>query len=359
MKMTKRFLSAVAAVSAMMFCLNAQSISVTNTFGGDTDNLSGDDFLVFDKDGNKEDVHVSDRLQLDVASEHLDSRVRLDFNGAAKKDGKDTAVQTRGYVNLRPVQPVNIIAGNKFFTKWAMKQGYLAAFDDNLLNSKLCGDNGAALLVNVSGLQVAGGFGYEKEMDLNCGASYTVDDVVAIGATAQNVTNKTRSISGYVGILAVENLAVNLGYSYNMQKYDYLPSTEHAAIVSASYSFEDLGLFIAADALVDLSGRYYSEASEEFVDREDKDGKYNAFGTAVYASYDVNDTLSVSCKGIIYNADKDMKVNNVLSAIVYPAVTFNTEVGSLTTGIRINFNKDDGFDGFSVPFSWKYKFKIK
>ena len=358
MKMTKRFLSAVAAVSAMMFCLNAQSISVTNTFGGDTDNLSGNDFITFDEDGKKEDsVRVADRLQLDVTSDHLDSRVRLDFYETENKNSHkmEPTILTRGYVNVRPVQPLNLIAGNAFFTKWAMKQGYLVAFDDNLVSSKLCGNNGTAVLFNMSGFQAAVGAGNEQKLNLNCGINYTMEDVFAVGATAQNLTEKERSITGYVGLLAVENLTLNAGYSYNLKKSDYLPATEHAAIVSVGYELPDLGLLVAADGLISLNGKKYDSDLEESVEYTDEDGnKFNPWTAAVFASYEVIENVTLACRAGITSGD-----DNVLATVVYPRVEYKTDVGTFLVGARFGFTKDDGFIGFSVPLSWKYKFKIK
>ena len=363
MKKTKRFLSAVAAVSAMMFCLNAQSVSVTNTFGGDEDNLSGDDFLIFNKDGNREyDTHISDRLQLDVNSEHLDSRVRLDFNGSKDKDGKNTSVQTRGYVNLRPVQPLNIIVGNKFFAKWAMAPSYLCAVDDNLVGGKLTGDNGAALVFDLKGFQAAAGVGYEKKLNANFGLAYTLEDVFSAGATLQNATENARTISAYAGLLAVENLTLNAGYGYHLAENDYLTdndkdtsiSFDHAAILTVGYEFPDLGLCLAADGIFSLTNKFYNAELDTTSDILDSKGdKCNPIFAALYASYGINDTLTVACRGKLLLWGKDYIVS------VYPHLDFATTVGTFTTGVRFGFDKEDGFTGFSIPFSWKYKFKIK
>ena len=354
MKKTSKLFSAVAISAILTFTLNAQSISITNTFGGDPDNLAGTDFLVFDKDGDKEDVHVADRLQLDVTSEHIDSRVRLDFDSSADKSGRGTNVRTRGYVNLRPVEPLNIIAGNAFFTKWAMDQGYLAAFDDNLDNSKLCGSNGAALLFNMAGLQLAAGAGYESKLNLNFGLNYTMEDLFAIGATAQNMTDTKRSVTAYAGLLAVENLTVNAGYSYHKEEDDYLSSCEHGAILSVAYTFADLGLTLAADGLFDITGKKYDSDADEVVDNTDDEGnKFNAFSAAVFASYGINDNLTIMCRSGVTN-----DLTNSLTWAVYPFFEYGTTLGTFSSGVRFLFDEDDGFSGFSIPFTWKYKFKI-
>ncbi|WP_027728655.1 hypothetical protein [Treponema sp. C6A8] len=360
MKKLTKLISSVVIFAVMTFSVTAQSVSVTNSFGGNTDSLSGDDFLIFDRSGDKEDTHISDRLQLDVTSKYIDSRVRLDFNGSGNKDGKNSAIQTRGYVDFRPVQPLNFMLGNAFFTKWAMKHGYLQALDDNHVSSKLCGNNGAAVLFNMAGFQLSAGTGYESYLDLNLGASYTLPNVFAIGVTSQDTTNNNRSISAYVGLLAVENLTLNAGYSYNFMAYDYLPNCEHVAILSVGYKFADFGLFIAADALYDITGKSYNSTTEEFVEQKDVDGdKYNSYCAVLFAGYDVNDKLTISCRGIAYNADKTRKtIKNSHSFIIYPNFDFKTEVGTFTAGARFYLSKNGGYKGFTIPFVWKYKLKV-
>ena len=104
----------------------AQSISLTNTFGGDTDNIgSNGEFISINKDGTKETTSsIGDRIQLDVSSEKVDARVRLDlaaptfkFNDSdsGKIDGKNTTVRLRGYVDYKPWTWLHLNAGNYFF----------------------------------------------------------------------------------------------------------------------------------------------------------------------------------------------------------------------------------------------------
>ena len=102
----KKIFIAVMVGASFLASSFAQSVSLTNTFGGDKNNTKANDFLVFDKDFNKPTVSVGDRIQLDVASEKIDSRIRFDIT--------DKLALT-GYVNFRPVEWLNFIGGNKFF----------------------------------------------------------------------------------------------------------------------------------------------------------------------------------------------------------------------------------------------------
>lgn len=345
---------AVTFFTSICFALSAQSVSITNTFGGDDDNLSGGtDFLVFDDEGNKEDTHIADRLQLDVKSDYLDSRVRIDFNATKDKAGKDTAVQTRGYVNLRPVQPLNIIVGNKFFTKWAMNPSYLCAVDDNLVGGKITGDNGSALVFNMNGFQAAAGVGYESKLDANFGLAYTLEDVFSAGATLQDATNSQRTISAYAGLLAVENLTLNAGYAYHLIDNDYSAACEHAALFTVGYEFPDLGLYIAADGIFSLTNKSYEPDSDTTIEYMDSNGdSYNPIFTALYASYGINDAFTIACRGKLLILGKDYYGS------VYPHFDFATTVGTFRSGVRFNFDNSIGLSGFSIPFCWIYKFKV-
>lgn len=94
----KKIVSVMLAGVLLCGALNAQSIKVTNTFGGDSDNISGSDLFVFenqkDEEGSYENefgnkTRVSDRLQLDASVSKFDSRIRIEF-GATKLNGKDS-----------------------------------------------------------------------------------------------------------------------------------------------------------------------------------------------------------------------------------------------------------------------------
>lgn len=71
-------------------------ISLANTFGGDEDNIWGNDFMSWsrkkddpattDRDESDEFessvANVSERLQLDYSSEKIDGRIRLEFSNS-------------------------------------------------------------------------------------------------------------------------------------------------------------------------------------------------------------------------------------------------------------------------------------
>ena len=363
MKISKKvWLSALAGI-VLASGVSAQSITLTNIFGGDADNLYSNDFITLtkDDDGNltKGNVNVADRLQLDFKGDKILGRVRLEaktgtVNGklATNFDTKDSDIRIRGFVGFNPWEFLTIAGGNSFFTKYSLSAAYLAASDDQESHGNLLDTNGAGVIFNIAGLKIAGGVAAESRLNLNFAASYDIKDVVSLGFTFQDVTTKAFSFAGYAGLNAVENLILNVGYIYNHEG-GYLASAEQAVQVSAGYTFKDIGLTLLGDFQTGLSKK----------SAKDKDGKYDEYDrvplyTKVVAGISPLDNLDVSLAFTLSNAyDKD-EVADVVKYSFYPYIDYDTGLGTIRTGARFNF-KDSDFTGIDIPLSWTYKFKIK
>ena len=363
MKISKKvWLSALAGI-VLASGVSAQSITLTNIFGGDDDNLYSDDFiqLTKDKDGNlnKVNVNVADRLQLDFKGDKILGRVRLEaktgtVNGklATNFDTKDSDIRIRGFVGFNPWEFLTIAGGNSFFTKYSLSAAYLAASDDQESHGNLLDTNGAGVIFNIAGLKIAGGVAAESRLNLNLAASYDIKDVVSLGFTFQDVTTEAFSFAGYAGLNAVEDLILNVGYIYNHEK-GYLVSAEQAVQVSAGYTFKDIGLTLLGDLQLGLTKN----------GAKDKDGKYAEYDraplyTKVVAGISPLDNLDVSLAFTLSNAyDKD-EVADVVKYSFYPYIDYDTGLGTIRTGARFNF-ADSDFNSIDIPLSWTYKFKIK
>ena len=128
MKISKKvWLSALAGI-VLASGVSAQSITLTNIFGGNADNLYSSDFITLTKndDGklNKGNVNVADRLQLDFKGDKILGRVRLEaktgtVNGklATNFDTKDSDIRLRGFVGFNPWEFLTIAGRKKFFKK--------------------------------------------------------------------------------------------------------------------------------------------------------------------------------------------------------------------------------------------------
>ena len=363
MKISKKvWLSALAGI-VLASGVSAQSITLTNIFGGDADNLYSDDFITLtkDDDGNltKGNVNVADRLQLDFKGDKILGRVRLEaktgtVNGklATNFDTKDSDIRLRGFVGFNPWEFLTIAGGNSFFTKYSLSAAYLAASDDQESHGNLLDTNGAGVIFNIAGLKIAGGVAAESRLNLNLAASYDIKDVVSLGFTFQDVTTEAFSFAGYAGLNAVEDLILNVGYIYNHEG-GYLASAEQAVQFSAGYTFKDIGLTLLGDLQLGLTKN----------GAKDKDGKYAEYDraplyTKVVAGISPLDNLDVSLAFTLSNAyDKD-EVADVVKYSFYPYIDYDTGLGTIRTGARFNF-ADSDFSGIDIPLSWTYKFKIK
>ncbi|MGN0732322.1 MAG: hypothetical protein ACI4MA_10515 [Treponema sp.] len=336
----------------------AQSISLTNTFGGDTDNISSDgEFFSIDKDGNKKTASIGDRIQLDVSSEKVDARVRLDlaaptfaFNSSDSEtiNGKKTTVRLRGYVDYKPWTWLHLNAGNYFFSKYGLKGAYLPVVDDYRQSGKLTGNSGASVIVDVAGLKVAANVAAVARLNLNFGASYNIADFLDLSVVAQDVTEKTRVIAGYVGFTGVENLLANVGYIYNQGKDDYLQSTQHAVTAAVGYNFKDIGFSVYAEGIFGLNNVQGGGSEEKYA----KDGVPVHAGLLV--KYSPVKDVALNVRALLNTKTKDAET----AWSIYPFADFETTVGTIRVGARVKFT-EDGYNGVEIPISWKYKFKIK
>ena len=355
MKISKKvWLSALAGI-VLASGVSAQSITLTNIFGGDADNLYSDDFITLEKDDdgnlNKGNVNVADRLQLDFKGDKILGRVRLEGK-TGTVNGKNSELRVRGFVGFNPWEFLTIAGGNSFFSKYSLSAAYLAASDDQESHGNLLDTNGAGVIFNIAGLKIAGGVAAESRLNLNLAASYDIKDVVSLGFTFQDVTTEAFSFAGYAGLNAVEDLILNVGYIYNHEG-GYLASAEQAVQFSAGYTFKDIGLTLLGDLQLGLTKN----------GAKDKDGKYAEYDrvplyTKVVAGISPLDNLDVSLACTLSNAYDDKVKADVVEYSFYPYIDYNTGLGTIRTGARFNF-KDSDFSGIDIPLSWTYKFKIK
>ena len=350
MKISKKvWLSALAGI-VLASGVSAQSITLTNIFGGDADNLYSDDFIKLKKDDdgklNKANVNVADRLQLDFKGDKILGRVRLEGK-TGTVNGKNSELRVRGFVGFNPWEFLTIAGGNSFFTKYSLSAAYLAASDDQESHGNLLDSNGAGVIFNIAGLKIAGGVAAESRLNLNLAAAYDIKDVVSLGFTFQDVTTEAFSFAGYAGLSAVENLILNVGYIYNHEG-GYLASAEQAVQVSAGYTFKDIGLTLLGDLQLGLTKN----------GAKDKDGKYAEYDraplyTKVIAGISPLDNLDVSLAFTLADAG-----TGAVGYSFYPYIDYDTGLGTIRTGARFNF-ADSDFNSIDIPLSWTYKFKIK
>lgn len=372
--------------------LASADISLSSTFGGNEDNIWGNDFMSWsrkdddpattDRDESDEFessvANVSERLQLDYSSEKIDGRLRLEFSNSkhtatAEKDdagevtvkdaykidlgGKNGSLRLRGFARFTPVEQIQFAAGNDFFTKYGVSAAYLAAADDTYSSGKMA-ESGLAFTAKFNTFKFVANWAGDSQADnldklgLNFGADFVIPDTVKIGTTLKNITSDDRTFGIFAGLGSVENLVLNAGYIYNdHDKFD----AKHALQVSAGYTFKDAGIKVSADVISALTNEYVKNGETEENKNSDGDKIY-PFYTRVAASYSATENLKV--KG-------DVKLSTLLGedysteTVVYPSVEYKLpkKMGSVQAGVRFTFQdlKDNGgLQKFSIPLCWKW-----
>lgn len=351
--------------------LASADISLSSTFGGNEDNIWGNDFMSWSRkdddpattDRNESDefessvANVSERLQLDYSSEKIDGRLRLEFNANNNINGKNAPVRLRGFARFTPVEQIQFAAGNDFFTKYGVSAAYLAAADDTYSSGKMA-ESGMAFTAKFNTLKFVANWAGDSQADnldklgLNFGADFVIPDTVKIGMTLKNITSDDRTFGIFAGLGSVENLVLNAGYIYNdNDKF----AAKHALQASAAYTFKDAGIKVAADVISALTNEYVKNGETEEYKNSDGDKIY-PFYTRVAASYSATENLKV--KG-------DVKLSTLLGedysteTVVYPSVEYKLpkKMGSVQAGVRFTFQdlKDNGgLQKFSIPLCWKW-----
>lgn len=351
--------------------LASADISLSSTFGGNEDNIWGNDFMSWsrkdddpattDRDESDEFessvANVSERLQLDYSSEKIDGRLRLEFNANNKINGKNAPVRLRGFARFTPVEQIQFAAGNDFFTKYGVSAAYLAAADDTYSSGKMA-ESGLTFNTKFSGLKFVANWAGDSKVDnidklgLNFGADWVIPDAVKLGATFKNVTSDDRTIGVFAGLGSVENLVLNAGYIYNdNDKF----AAKHALQASAGYTFKDAGIKVSADVISALTNEYISNGETEEYKNSDGDKIY-PFYTRAAASFAVTENVSV--KGDV-QLSTIFGQDNSTKTVVYPTVSYKLpkKMGSVSAGVRFTFQdlKDNGgLQKFSIPLCWKW-----
>lgn len=351
--------------------LASADISLSSTFGGNEDNIWGNDFMSWsrkdddpattDRDESDEFessvANVSERLQLDYSSEKIDGRLRLEFNANNKINGKNAPVRLRGFARFTPVEQIQFAAGNDFFTKYGVSAAYLAAADDTYSSGKMA-ESGLAFTAKFNTFKFVANWAGDSQADnldklgLNFGADFVIPDTVKIGTTLKNITSDDRTFGIFAGLGSVENLVLNAGYIYNAN--DIFPA-KHALQASAAYTFKDAGINVAADVVSVLTNEFVKDGETEEYKNSDGDKVY-PFYTRVAASYSATENLKV--KG-------DVKLSTLFGedysteTVVYPSVEYKLpkKMGSVQAGVRFTFQdlKDNGgLQKFSIPLCWKW-----
>lgn len=376
----KKIVTALLAGALVCSGLSANSLKVVNTFGGDSDSTGGSDLFVFenqkDEEGDYENefgnkTRVSNRLQLDASGKMYDGRVRVEIK-SEQLNGKESPVRLRGYGRFKPLNQLQIIAGNDFSTKVAVESGYLVASDDH--------PTYARILQNGFGLASKWTFGEEKNiytdfaaglrgnddsfldidsLGFDAGFNFGIKKMFSMGATVQNMVGENISAGCFAGLTAIENLTLNAAYIYNSTDTGFLPKAARDVLsLSAGYEFKEPGIFVGLDCISALNNKYISEGESESYQGEDGNDYLVPFFTKARISYEASEKVSLEVQG---SASFLMGDGETFNSEVCPKVTYKlpAKLGKVSAGCRLNIDSD-GISQFAIPISWKCTvFEIK
>ena len=313
----------------------AQEVSFQNTLSSEIVNIN-----ISDDETNSDFAGFENETSVEYSSDNLDMGLTLKFN-FAKADDDSFAIGTDNFADdyFIEFRPVNLL-GFGFHKGYAIAGSYLPCFDGEIEAANIGSDFGLFIrpiagLVIATGLDFISYFGRDDEKPLfNAGAEYTIEDLMAFGASFRNIASDDRSFGAYASFTGLEGITINAGYTYNGSIDDLNISGN---LLNAALTFENDALAISADAVFALGG--------------DEDEAFELY-TAASVSYLFTEALTASLSGSFSN---DFDNDDAWSIGINPAVDYAVnEQNTLGAGFAVNIMKSE--KAISFPVYWKYSF---
>ena len=242
-------------------------------------------------------------------------------------------------------RPINIL-GIGFHKADFIPGSYLPVAEKNIAAGNFGSDLGVfvrpvANLTIGAGLDFVSVFGGYKDAHrnplLNAGFEYTIPDTVGFGISFRDFINGSRSIGVYAALLFIDNLQINLGFTYNGSFVDI-----HGNLLSAGIMFEKGAFGLNVDLVADIEDNKYDGYDlYSGADISYKFSKPMTLGLLAYFEIDFNHNEK--------NYAGEPTVIGINPYVTY-AVNSHHELGA---GVNIEFP-----DNLTVtlPVYWKYTF---
>lgn len=348
--------------------LSAQEIKITNSFGGDSDNMAGQDFLSFPYNAG---MLFSDRLQISCKSKFLEGKVRFDIwnteNSINEEAALSPSMQLKGFGKVNFGDYISLVAGNSYFSTFDIKAAELFA-NDTIPNYGKVIKSGLSLYSEIpfdkkgkTKLKLGTGIEYDtlldsfETIDLDFGADFIYKNKIYSGISLRSIpAGAFGKYSAFVGG-KFNDLRINGGFIYNNTDEDILPNeAKYSASLSGRYKIDKLGLSIAADAVSGLNSQYLSSKKEKT-----KTYKNNAipFMTSVNIESEPGENLTV---GLNVAYRKMLRITDSSTTTIYPYVSycFNDEKYEISSGTRLELDRNtgNGITKVSFPVLFKVEF---
>lgn len=214
---------------------------------------------------------------------------------------------------------------------------YLPVVDANVNGGEMGSDFGV-VVSPIENLKIAAGLGFESlftgdnaHVILNFGADYNINDMVVVGAAAQDIIGDGRSFGVYASYIGLEGFCINAGYTFNGD-IDGMIFGDN--LISASATFEKDSFAFALDVATNLGA----------------DLAYDLYAGAK-VDYSINDNLSVGASAM---TTFDFASEGFAPSInLYPYGEY--VVNNHTFGFGVDLTICEGVQ-IGIPVYWKYAF---
>lgn len=258
--------------------ISAQSFSVSNTFGGNTNTLEGTNLFTSSSllapeeigPANFANFAMSDRLQADADTKYFEGRARFDLYNI-NFAGISPDFLFRGYAKAG-IPYISLVFGNSFFSKFEIKAAEISALDAVPNYGKVL-KNGLGLYSEIpfskknklklgTAVESDSLFGLE-EFALDFGFDYVIKNKFSIGSSLRDVTS---GAYGKYSVFAGGNVGdfrINGGYIYNNTDLQILPAeSKHSIQASVTYNLKSKGIKTGSVLVTGLTPEYLKGKKE-------------------------------------------------------------------------------------------------
>ena len=338
----------------------AQNFTFTNRFGGDSNELEGSDLLSYTG------FNISDQAQLDYSGKYLEGRIRFDIF-SPDEDGNLPNFRFRGYGKITPFSYLSLVAGNSFFSKFAIKGGELFALSGTPNYGKII-KNGIALYSEIpfdekgkTKLKIGSAIESDSifntttnDIILDFGFDFVKKGAFSIGASARNILAGEFIKCSLLGGINLGDFRINSGFIYNNTDTDLLPKkTRYSVSAGLEYKQKKLPFYAGFD--------FISGLNSEYLDNGDREVKSYSNGSAPFVmagifKYRITDAITAGFRTIY--RDFWGTANN-MNLEFYPNASwkFADELMEVSGGVRVNLTNTSGslITNVSLPLMFTIK----
>ncbi len=318
-------------------------------------------------DDNNRFPYFEERMQVEYESEKVDVNAdfSLEINGRNYDgvNGKETVINlydvngNDSFVKFRPIDALQLSVAyywgaEKAAGSYLPVLGYYTSYNPL---GRYTGNFGL-LFKPMEGLSIGAGIDtgylfqnrYEntyKNLKLNFGAEYEVEDIGSFAVTFNNVANHF-GFGAFAKISAVQAMDIYAGLAYQKDRNENFYSINGKLFFNAGLELKNTEKFSLAAELIT---NFFTEADDTY-----------DLHAGLRAGYDVNENFNIGAKTRMWFDFVDSRNNeyidyrNKSNFMIIPEVTYKLGNNTFKAGFSMSFS-DDIFWG-TIPLSWKYSF---